>query len=105
MQNGEKFSHAEKVFLTLNGMNPRISVITTVYNCENYINQSVESILNQTFKDFEYIIINDGSTDGTSERLHGLASTDSRIILIDNKTNSGRVNALNTALSKTSGEY
>jgi len=86
-------------------MTPRISVITTVFNCENYIKQSVESILNQTFKDFEYIIVNDGSTDATSALIHELACKDNRIIFIDNKTNFGRVNSLNTALEKSRGEY
>ncbi len=86
-------------------MTPKISVITTVYNCENYLKQSIESILNQTFKDFEYIIVNDGSTDGTSALIREFASKDNRIIHIDNKTNLGRVNSLNTALEKTRGEY
>jgi len=86
-------------------MSPKISVITTVYNCENYLKQSIESILNQTFKDFEYIIVNDGSTDATSVLIREFASKDSRIIPIDNKSNLGRVNSLNTALEKTRGEY
>jgi len=86
-------------------MTPKISVITTVYNCANYIKQSIESILNQTFKDFEYIIVNDGSTDATSVLIKEFASKDNRIILIDNKTNLGRVNSLNTALEKTRGQY
>ncbi|MEO6696359.1 MAG: glycosyltransferase [Ignavibacteria bacterium] len=86
-------------------MTPRISVITTVYNSESYIIQSVESILDQTFKDFEYIIVDDGSTDKTSALLQKLVSRDSRIILIANHTNLGRVNSLNTALGRSRGEF
>ncbi|MBT4260008.1 MAG: glycosyltransferase, partial [Nitrospina sp.] len=48
-------------------MTPRISVLTSVYNGEKYINECIDSILNQTFSDFEYIILNDGSTDQTKD--------------------------------------
>ena len=48
---------------------PQISVVTSVYNGEAYLQECVDSILNQTFKDFEYIILNNGSTDGTAEIL------------------------------------
>ena len=86
-------------------MNPKISVITTVFNCESYIEQSVRSILDQTFHDFEYIIINDGSTDRTSEILNRLSSLDKRIKLTDRKKNTGRVKSLNEALDKATGEF
>lgn len=86
-------------------MNPIISVITTVYNCESYIEQSVSSILNQTFRNFEYIIINDGSVDRTPEILKRISSSDKRIILVDRKENKGRVKSLNEALEKANGEF
>ncbi|MEO8664322.1 MAG: glycosyltransferase [Ignavibacteria bacterium] len=86
-------------------MKPKISVITTVYNCENYIKQSIESISNQSFVDFEYIIVDDGSTDGTLTAVQKLTVSDKRIILIRNKTNSGRVNSLNSALEIAQGEF
>ena len=86
-------------------MVPKISVITTVFNCERYIRQSLESILNQTFRDFEYIVVNDGSTDNTLQKIREIASADDRIILIDNKTNIGRVKSLNTALENVKSSY
>jgi glycosyltransferase involved in cell wall biosynthesis len=86
-------------------MVPKISVITTVFNCERFIRQSLESILNQTFRDFEYIVVNDGSTDNTLQKIREIASADDRIILIDNKTNIGRVKSLNTALENVKSSY
>jgi len=86
-------------------MNPKISVITTVYNCEDYIAQSVKSILNQTFRDFEYIIVNDGSKDNTLAIVSKLAEEDDRIRVFDNGVNLGRVVSLNKALNNSTGEY
>ena len=60
-------------------MTPDISVITTVYNCEKFLEESITSILNQTFKNFEYIIVNDGSTDRTTEIINKYAQKDKRI--------------------------
>lgn len=54
-------------------MNPTISVILNVYNGEKYIDQCVESVLAQTFRDFELLIIDDGSTDGTAARVERLS--------------------------------
>ncbi|MEO8664376.1 MAG: glycosyltransferase [Ignavibacteria bacterium] len=86
-------------------MNPKISVITTVLNCDNYISKSIESIAGQTFRDFEYIIINDGSSDNTSKIIHTFSQKDSRLIIIDNEKNLGRVKSLNLALGMASGKY
>lgn len=85
--------------------NPGVSVITTVLNCENFISQSIESITSQTFTDFEYIIVNDGSTDKTSEIIHEHSSKDRRLVAIDNATNLGRVKSLNIALERAKGKY
>lgn len=65
----------------------RISVITPVYNCERLVKESILSILGQSFSDFEFIIINDGSTDGTSEVIKSF--TDSRIRFVDYQENRG----------------
>ena len=78
-------------------MTPKISVIMPVYNARQYINASIDSILNQTFTDFEFIIINDGSTDGTTEILEEYAKKDSRIHLVS-RENKGLVASLNEGL-------
>ena len=57
----------------------------SVYNREKYLCEAIESVLNQTFKDFEFIIIDDASTDGTSRLLKEYSKIDNRIILISNK--------------------
>lgn len=74
-----------------------ISVLMPVYNAEDYIQVAVESILNQTFTDFEFIIINDGSTDGTLALLEDYAEKDDRIRLIS-RENKGLVETLNEGL-------
>lgn len=83
--------------------NPIISVLLPVYNCSEYIKESVESILNQTFSDFEILIIDDSSTDGTYEFLQTL--TDSRIRLISKSKNTGYTNSLNIGIEIAKGEY
>lgn len=85
-------------------MNPVISVITAVYNDENFIRKSIESILNQTFTDFEYIIVNDGSTDSTPAILEELQERDKRIIVLNQK-NAGAAAARNLAIHSAKGKY
>lgn len=82
---------------------PLVSVIMPVYNGEKYVRDSIQSILNQTFHDFEFIIINDGSTDGTHEIINSIV--DNRIIYIINPENIGIVNTLNKALLLANGKY
>lgn len=77
----------------------------TAYNSEEYIAQAIESILEQTYKDFEFIIINDGSTDRTSDVVGKYAKTDKRIKFIDNKVNQGLIAVLNQGLDMCAGEY
>lgn len=81
----------------------RVSVLMSVYNGERYLREAVESILNQTFGDFEFIIVNDGSTDRTAEILRGF--DDERMILIDNPHNIGLTRSLNKGLRMARGEY
>lgn len=76
----------------------RISVVMNVYNGERFVAEAIESVLAQTFTDFEFIIINDGSTDHTAEILADYASRDKRII-IANQPNQGVSTSLNRALS------
>lgn len=77
---------------------PAISVVMPVYNAERYIAEAIQSILNQTFSDFEFIIINDGSTDRSLEILQRYTSQDSRIRLIS-RENRGLVKTLNEGLT------
>lgn len=84
-------------------MNPKVSVIMSFYNDEKYITEAVESILKQTFSDFEFITVNDGSTDGSAEIIRSFG--DKRIKLIVNKKNLGLTKSLNRALTASTGEY
>ena len=73
------------------------------YNSEKYIAEAIESILNQPFTEFEFIIINDGSTDNTAEVVRQY--TDKRIKFIDNQKNQGLIAVLNQGLDLCRGEY
>ena len=84
-------------------MKPLISVLMPVYNCSNYIYDSTISILNQTFSDFELIIIDDCSTDNTVDILKKF--NDERIVLIVKQKNTGITNSLNYALDISKGKY
>ena len=75
-----------------------------VYNKEKYLNKSIESILNQTYKNFELIIVNDGSTDRSSQICYKFGQEDTRIKIIDIK-NKGVSNARNIGLKNARGEY
>lgn len=81
----------------------KVSVILPAYNCLPFIKQSVESILNQTFTDFELIIVEDGSKDKIRDYLFSL--TDPRIKLIVHIKNQGLVTSLNDALRLSTSEY
>ena len=82
---------------------PKITVLLPVYNCELYIQTAVESILNQTFTDFEFLIIDDASTDATVAILKSF--DDARIQLIEKPVNSGYTHSLNYGLQLAKGEY
>lgn len=81
----------------------KISVVMPAYNAEKYVGEAISSILNQTYKDFEFIIINDGSTDKTKEVIQ--AYNDSRIVYLENEHNLGIVTTLNKGLRYATGEY
>lgn len=82
---------------------PKISVLMSVYNGERYLREAVDSILNQTFTDFEFIIVDDGSADGTSQILDSYA--DPRIVHIRNEKNLGLATSLNIGIDRAQGEY
>lgn len=80
-----------------------ISVVTAVYNGEQYLEESIESIVSQTFRNFEYIIVNDGSNDKTKEILDNL--TDPRVKVIHLEKNAGAANALNIGINAARGRW
>ncbi len=82
-----------------------ISVIMSCYNEESKVTQAVESIINQTFRQFEFIIVNDGSTDKTHEILEGFESTDNRIKLIHNPRNIGLAASLNIGIEQSKAQF
>ena len=82
---------------------PRVAVLMSVYNGEKYLREAIDSILNQTFKDFEFLIIDDGSTDNSSDIIRSY--TDPRIRLIQNEKNIGLTRSLNKGLKLAKGEY
>jgi glycosyltransferase involved in cell wall biosynthesis len=83
---------------------PVVSVVMPVFNTERYVGAAVESVLGQSFGDFEFIIIDDGSTDASKEVLEGCARKDERIRLV-RRPNTGYAVALNEALGMTRGEF
>jgi len=84
-------------------MNPKVSVVMSVYNGSSYLQEAVNSILNQTFTDFEFIIIDDGSTDSSYSIL--CQFLDKRIKVIKNDKNIGLTKSLNKGLSIAQGKY
>lgn len=84
---------------------PKVSVIMSIYNGEKYIDESVQSILDQTFSDFEFIIVDDGSSDGSNRIIESYAAVDKRIVVLKNEANIGLTKSLNRCLEAAKGEY
>ncbi|MBC7384388.1 MAG: glycosyltransferase [Bacteroidia bacterium] len=80
-----------------------VSVIMAVYNGEDYLATAIESILNQSFRDFEFIIANDGSSDNSLNILEHYAKIDNRIVVINNKLNIGLPASLNHLITIAKG--
>ena len=93
-----------RVQLEKNPQKPRISVLIPVYNAEEYLNESITSLLNQTLDDFELICVNDGSKDNSLDILNEFSKKDSRVKVFD-KENGGCGSARNRALDEAKGEY
>lgn len=88
---------------SLNQILPVVSVVMSVYNGENYLREAIDSVLNQIFYDFEFIIINDGSSDKSLSIIQSYQ--DKRIFLIDNSENKGLIFSLNKGLEIAKGKY
>lgn len=82
---------------------PRVCILMSIYNSARYLTEAIDSILDQTLTDFEFLIINDGSTDKSREVV--LSYSDNRIKLIDNETNIGLTKSLNKGLDLALGKY
>ncbi len=88
----------------MNSSNHMISVIVSIYNGEKYISECIESIINQTYKNFELFLVDDGSSDKSGEIIDNFSKLDTRIIAI-HKNNSGVSASRNIALDRCNGEY
>src|SRR5439155_4227257 len=83
---------------------PTVSVVMSVFNGQEFLSETIESVLNQSFQDFEFVIVDDGSTDGTAEILSKYISRDNRIrVLRDGKK--GRAAARNEGIGLAKGKY
>ncbi len=85
-------------------MEPRISIVVPVYNVKEYLQECVESLCGQTYRELEIILVDDGSTDGSGEKCDELARQDDRIRVV-HRPNGGLSAARNTGLEYVSGEY
>ena len=83
---------------------PRVSVVMTVFNGQAYLREAVDSLLGQTFSDFELIVIDDGSTDQTREILQAYAKRDDRV-RVTSRPNTGVVRAANEGIARARGQY
>lgn len=84
-------------------MTPRVTVLLAVHDGAAYVEEAVESVLDQTFEDFELLVVDDGSTDGTPDLVAGFG--DERIRLLRNERNLGQAPSLNRGLREARGEY
>ncbi len=84
---------------------PKVSVVMSVYNREKTVARAIDSILAQTFQDFEFIICDDGSSDSSAKILEAYSKRDSRIVVVRNESNLGLPASLNRCLSVAQGEY
>lgn len=84
-------------------MNPKISVVMPVWNGEKYLAEAIKSVLDQTLREFEFIIVNDGSTDATEEIIQTFA--DPRIVYLKNEANLGLSKSFNKGIAAATGEY
>ena len=82
----------------------KVSIIIPVYNTKKYLEQCVFSIVEQTYQNIEILLVDDGSTDGTSDLCDEIAKKDSRVRVI-HKTNGGAATARNLGIDEATGEY
>lgn len=90
--------------MSLNNKTPKLSVVTCIYNAEKHLNESLDSVFNQTFKDFELILINDASTDKTNEIIQTYANRP-EVTVLKNMYNEGVPYSRNRGFWQARGEY
>lgn len=86
-------------------MNNLVSIVVPIYNCEAFIAETIESVLNQTYKNWELILVDDASTDGSANIIRQYLSKDARIFYYKLEKNSGPAVATNRAIEKAKGSY
>ena len=84
---------------------PNVSVITPVYNAEKFLKETIDSVLKQTYKDYDYLLVDDCSTDSSADIVKEYAENDNRVKYIKLKENSGAAVARNTGLEHAQGRY
>ena len=84
---------------------PRVSIVLPSYNGERYIKESIDSVLNQSFTNWELIVVNDCSEDGTRRIVEEYAQNDSRVTIINNEKNMKLPKSLNIGFEVARGEY
>jgi len=89
----------------LKASGPRISIVMPVYNAEKFLEQAITSILTQTLSNFEFIIIDDASTDSSSKIILKIREYDPRILILRNEHNMGTSVSLNKGIARARGEY
>ena len=85
--------------------NPRVTVVTALYNAASFIGPTIESVLAQSFTDWEMIVVDDCSTDDSARVVAGYAARDPRIVLLGLEQNSGAAVARNRAIEAARGRY
>ena len=85
-------------------MTEKITVIVPVYNVEHYLDKCLDSVIKQTYKNIEIIVVNDGSTDNSGKICQEYAKKDNRIVYIE-KENGGLSDARNAGLDRLTGSY
>jgi glycosyltransferase involved in cell wall biosynthesis len=86
-------------------MSPKVSIVMCVWNGAMHLRESIDSILTQTFRDFEFVVVNDASTDETAQILNEYAQRDARIKILTNEKNIGLTKSLNRGIRASHGIY
>ena len=84
---------------------PLVSVLICAYNAAPYVKESLTAVINQTYRNLEIIVVEDGSTDDTLSILQDFARQDSRIRIVQNEQNMGFISSLNIGLEHVHGKY